>query len=203
MNLFCGSNLNKMEALVLKINNQGELIRNFMVNTNKTGRNNQTKGFIAGRLELLKGYWNKYEVLNEKILNSQNLPDSNKSQVFLEENIFVEIEQLYGEHLGALNDRLYEESSDKILHSSTPINTRTKEPTLDIKLPHIRNPTFSGDYTAWTSFHDLFEALVVKKSSLTDVQRLHHLKSFLSGDAEVLLRKYSVQENNFEPAWAL
>lgn len=32
----------------------------------------------------------------------------------------------------------------------------------NIKLPSIALPTFSGDFSQWTSFHDLFDSLVVK-----------------------------------------
>lgn len=192
-----------MDELLAKAINQGELIRNFMVNTNKTGRNNQTRGFINSRIELLKNYWSKFAAANEKILSSKS-PDANKSKSFVEDDIYIEIEQLYCEHLGQLNDLLDVGSSSQERHHSTPTSpVRNVQPSPVIKLPHITIPNFSGDYSAWTSFHDLFEALVIKNDNLSNVQRLHHLKSFVSGDAEILLRKYSVQENNFEPAWAL
>lgn len=53
-------------------------------------------------------------------------------------------------------------------------------------LPSIRLPEFSGGYEAWPSFRDTFSTLISQDHSLTSFQRLHYLKSCVTGEAESL-----------------
>ncbi|XP_060800708.1 uncharacterized protein LOC132901847 [Amyelois transitella] len=46
-----------------------------------------------------------------------------------------------------------------------------------VRLPKITIPIFSGKYSEWSSFKDLFKSLIHNNSALDDVQRLHYLKT--------------------------
>ncbi|XP_047020940.1 uncharacterized protein LOC124633110 [Helicoverpa zea] len=69
------------------------------------------------------------------------------------------------------------------------------------KLPKIQIPIFSGKYTEWTSFRELFISLIHNNSMLDDVQRLHYLKTQLSGEAEQLIRHVPVTQANYKICW--
>ena len=71
----------------------------------------------------------------------------------------------------------------------------------NVKLPKISIPVFSGLYTEWTTFRDLFVSLIHKNESLDQVQKLHYLKSYLSGEAEKLLRHVAITASNYEMCW--
>lgn len=50
---------------------------------------------------------------------------------------------------------------------------RTHQANHLVKLPKINIPIFSGKYTEWITFRDLFNSLIDKNDSLDDVQKLN------------------------------
>lgn len=72
-----------------------------------------------------------------------------------------------------------------------------------VKLPRITIPTFSGQYAEWPSFKDLYVSLIHNNPTLQNVQKLHYLKSYLTGEAEQLLRHLSVTSDNYLTCWNL
>lgn len=70
-----------------------------------------------------------------------------------------------------------------------------------IPLPAIQLPIFSGAYRDWESFRDMFTSIIHLKKELSNVQKLHYLKSFLKGEAEQLLKNVTISENNYAGAW--
>lgn len=70
-----------------------------------------------------------------------------------------------------------------------------------VVLPKIQLPTYSGQYEEWLSFHDLFNTLVHSNAALSNVQKLHYLKTSLSGEAASILKHIQVTDTNYEQAW--
>ncbi|KAL4135888.1 hypothetical protein QTP88_007470 [Uroleucon formosanum] len=67
-----------------------------------------------------------------------------------------------------------------------------------IRLPTIQPPTFSGNLEDWSSFFDTFNALFHNNASLTDVQRLHYLKSSVLGPAADIIKNFSITADNYK-----
>lgn len=67
-------------------------------------------------------------------------------------------------------------------------------------LPRIQLPHFFGRYVEWL-FRDLFQSVIGKDASITDVEKLHYLKVNLKGEAEVLIRDLSTISDNYRRAW--
>ena len=65
-----------------------------------------------------------------------------------------------------------------------------KETTLNVKLPDIKQPTFSGDFLKWTQFRDTSVALISNNSALPNINKLHCLHSSLQGEAKALLETF-------------
>lgn len=197
-----------MKELLLQQRNNGDLIKNFIINTNKTGKSNQTKGFVQGRLTLLEKYWNNFEEIHNKIITKQSA--DSEAQKYVDGDYHPSIEIEYSTAIGILFDLMNgfdatkEESISSQHNSSGAFNNQVhSRQHANIKLPPIVIPQFSGDFSKWTSFHDLFDSLVIQNTSLSNVNKLHHLKSSLSGDAELVLRQFAIEDKNFEPAWNL
>lgn len=191
------------EQIILQQNKNADVIRKFMINTNKTGRDNQTKGYLQGRLNLLDKYWCKFETTHDRIILLSN--DTDEVAGYQDEEVYNEIESIYATTLGALNDAIFN-LDDRRQHAAAgaaPDGQVPVDRNQQLKLPAIALPKFSGDFSQWTSFHDLFDSLVVKNASLSNVNKLHHLKSSFFGEAELVLRQFAIEENNFVPAWAL
>ncbi|KYN38700.1 hypothetical protein ALC56_06922 [Trachymyrmex septentrionalis] len=81
--------------------------------------------------------------------------------------------------------------------------TSAFQPTPRCNLEKIALPMFDGDYKDWTQFKDLFEALVLREITLTDVQKLYYLKTSLSGSALALIKNIAVTDANFTTAWKI
>jgi hypothetical protein len=69
-----------------------------------------------------------------------------------------------------------------------------------VKLPQLDLPKFSGDVLHWTSFRDLFSSMVINQD-ISDSQKLHYLKTSLTGEAAALLYSIDVTDANFREAW--
>lgn len=73
----------------------------------------------------------------------------------------------------------------------------------NVILPKIDIPTFSGTYQEWTSFQDHFAKLIHENQSLSNVEKLHYLKGYLSGEAGDLIRAVPITEANYAEAWQI
>ncbi|XP_046602601.1 uncharacterized protein LOC124296606 [Neodiprion lecontei] len=71
------------------------------------------------------------------------------------------------------------------------------------KLPHIKLPTFDGDYTKWRGFRDLFTTLIIDAEQLTGAQRMSYLKTQLKDDALALIANVPLTDEAFPAAWDL
>jgi len=69
-----------------------------------------------------------------------------------------------------------------------------------VKLAALQIPQFSGAYTDWASFHDIFSALVHKNEPLSDVQKFFYLRSSLSEDAENVINCLQTTADNYKVA---
>lgn len=76
----------------------------------------------------------------------------------------------------------HQEITRKKIHSSPPLSTQNTN-NVQVKLPTINLPTFSKQYEDWLPFLDTFTALIDKNESLTEIQKLHYLKSARKGEA--------------------
>ncbi|KAI5641038.1 hypothetical protein NE865_06694 [Phthorimaea operculella] len=71
-------------------------------------------------------------------------------------------------------------------------------------LPTIDIPSFDGkDFTKFKSFMDLFDALIHKNKSLTDVQKLFYLRKYLTDDALSVIINLPVVNESYAEALTL
>lgn len=73
----------------------------------------------------------------------------------------------------------------------------------NIKYPTINLPSFSGQYHDWLEFHDIFQSLIHRNTSLGDVEKFYYLKSCLKADAADVIKSLEVTESNYAVAWNL
>ena len=82
--------------------------------------------------------------------------------------------------------------------SSSPRETGGK-----LRLPKLNLPTFSGSYTEWMSFIDLFHAAVDSNSQLSDSEKLNYLRACVKGDAAKLICSVAITDANYAIAMGL
>ncbi|CAK1580868.1 unnamed protein product [Parnassius mnemosyne] len=71
----------------------------------------------------------------------------------------------------------------------------------NFKLPEVKIPVFSGNYSEWQTFRDLYLGLIHNNKTLDGAQKLYYLKGYLTGDAEQLLRNINVTSDNYTASW--
>lgn len=90
-------------------------------------------------------------------------------------------------------------------HSKISPDTSTSQvPTLirdSMKLLAIPSPRFDGNLQNWVSFFDTFNAMFHDNPGLSDVQRLHYLKSCLSGPAADVIKTIPTTDRNYHTAY--
>ncbi|XP_063897988.1 uncharacterized protein LOC135118861 [Helicoverpa armigera] len=69
--------------------------------------------------------------------------------------------------------------------------------------PKIAIPEFSGDYTQWLTFKDLFLESVHNNPALSKAQKMQHLKTKLKGEAEKLVQHLGISAENYTSCWEL
>lgn len=69
-----------------------------------------------------------------------------------------------------------------------------------IKLPEVKIQTFSGKIEEWQPFCQLFNTLITDNPSLSDIQKLIYLKSYVRDEPLQLIESLQVTHGNFNIA---
>ena len=68
-----------------------------------------------------------------------------------------------------------------------------------IKLPSINIPIFSSSYLNWVSFYDTFTQMIHNQKKLSNIEKMHYLKSHLS-NALKLIQHLNISDANYTAA---
>ncbi|CAK9801665.1 hypothetical protein ANTQUA_LOCUS2953 [Anthophora quadrimaculata] len=74
---------------------------------------------------------------------------------------------------------------------------------LQVNLPKVDLPNFSGKFEDWLSFKDKFISMIDSQDGFSKVQKFHYLGSALSGEAARVIAAMETTENNYSTAWQL
>ncbi|KAH8355799.1 hypothetical protein KR200_005276, partial [Drosophila serrata] len=74
-------------------------------------------------------------------------------------------------------------------------------PSPGCRLPPVDTEVFAGDYLRWPTFRDLFTAIYINNSRVTPVEKLFHLLSKTSGDANAIVSQAPLTNEGFVSAW--
>ncbi|XP_022817401.1 uncharacterized protein LOC111350200 isoform X1 [Spodoptera litura] len=187
------------EQLLQELENVALLLQKAQVNLKKCPKQRLTKGYVETRLQTIEEYWNKFTTTHYNLLKVVPKEKKNDIAYFVNEDYFV-IEDLYLCLQGDLKDLMRSMINPRLSDVTGSTGTTFEG---NVKLPRIQLPSFSGMYEDWTTFKDLFTSLVHNNSMLSKVQKLHYLKSSVSGEAAMLLKHIQVTECNYDQAWDL
>jgi len=89
--------------------------------------------------------------------------------------------------------------------SSDIVNTELTNPIKKrrIKLPEAPLPMFDGKYENWLSFKNAFYNMIGSQTDLSEIDKLHYLKSTLTGEAAVKVRIFKIEGINYSNAWKI
>ncbi|XP_036340598.1 uncharacterized protein LOC118749949 [Rhagoletis pomonella] len=188
-----------MDRKVKQLQSSKTAILNFAINTRKTAKAKQTKGFLQARKELLGQYWAKFVCLHDQVV-SECTPEEMEAAGIATSIDFEAVECVYAETMGELHDLLDSTNSvTDISMSQSFVPTQA----VNQSLPRIRIPPFDGNFLHWFPFKDLFISIVTSNASLSNTQRLQYLKDSLTGEAKNALDNVTTTDANFQDAWEL
>jgi hypothetical protein len=144
------------------------------------------------------------------------LDEFNKVQDQIEDNVSIaeleaqtneriEFENIYFETMTAIATAI--ESYNKTKAAATNNNQNStaiqSHQNSKINLPVIQIPEFSGHFEKWLSFRDVFQSLIHNNNNLNSIEKMHYLKSSLSGDALHTIENLAISGANYDEAWSL
>lgn len=163
-------------------------------NFKKSPKDRITVSYLETRLEALEQQWNEFITNHRKIVCEIKREELAKTSYYISD-VYDQTEETYIEYKSLLRDTLFN------LKASLNLENKGGEQTA-VKLPKISVPKFSGKYSEWVSFRDLFASLIHNNPKVDDVQKLHCLKGCVIGEAEQLLRHIPVTSDNYKVCWA-
>lgn len=126
----------------------------------KSGMKNPRTQDLITRLDLLQSNWSKFETTHERLAEAKT--DELLSNEYYTENMYNTCLSAYSYSLSEL--RTVKDDLEKTLNPTGPTfaDTSLTAPAHSSRsfLPKITLKNFSGEYTEWQAFSDLFTTLV-------------------------------------------
>lgn len=99
-----------------------------------------------------------------------------------------EFEDRYYFIIALAKRHLYDNKGDSDSSGSNKSSCKSViNPVPSVKLPDINLPTFDGSLQNWLEFRDVFESLIHKNESLSDIQRFHYLRASMCNEPAQLI----------------
>jgi hypothetical protein len=191
------------ELIVLQAENIAALSQAH-INLKKLAKTQMTTPKLRSRLSLLKEAWEKCQSFHARLMlttteeDKRTLPYFKDQEYFAAEKTFLEVSDSINEAIGKLQS-VNSDSHDRSGESSYRDATAASP----MQLPRISLPKFNGKLTEWANFKGIFESLINGNESLSNVQKLHYLKTCVTEDAARLIGSLQISDVNYNAAWQL
>jgi len=176
------------------------MIQNTMEDTTGDISYTISRHLLNTRLEVLEDNWAKFQTEHERIchMHAERLEEES----YLKHRTYERCQEFYVQAKASLLEKrdMTDASNSSAQSSDTPASDSRSSHRVR-SLPKISLPTFSGDYHAWRSFCDLFMSMVGENEDITNVEKMHYLKTCLTGDAARLVTNLKVTDTTFSVAW--
>jgi len=145
---------------------------------------------VNARLDILQQNWNKFQEEHENLCLSVSEILSDNS--YMRERVYERCQAFYVYARATLYTQLEEfDTTDRHAGSTRSDQGASASLMPRSSLPRIKLPSFSGDYPSWRPFYDLFASLIRDNPALTSVERMHYLKTCVTGEAARLVSNLS------------
>lgn len=71
------------------------------------------------------------------------------------------------------------------------------------RLPDISLPKFDGEYSKWPAFRELFGSLILDNARLTNIEKLHYLRSCTEGSPALVIGSLPLTGDSLQASWEL
>lgn len=189
-----------MDSILNYQNDLSKRIGKSKLNFKKSPKDRLTQDYIESKLETLEQLWSEFRNGHKNLMQTvdSKLLTGDK---YISDDIYDKTEDEYTDYKCELKRKLalFIASTSKATVNLAEVKENVKSSL--VKLPKINIPNFSGKYTEWITFRDLFTSMIHSNESLDNVQKLQYLKGYLSGEAEQLIRYIPVTDCNYMQCW--
>ncbi|XP_055844795.1 uncharacterized protein LOC129911111 [Episyrphus balteatus] len=162
-----------------------------------------SENYVQTRIKLLEELWESVNKIYDDFLESDEVGEKDVDADAGVGSVYEQFRENYCVFRAKLFDSLQSLGGSSSSVSKVVADKEKEVRKEDIHLPAIKLPSFDGSYQNWPNFHDLFVSLVASKDSLSDIQKMHYLKTSLTGDAEKLLLTLSTESRNYAKGWSM
>ncbi|XP_053596168.1 uncharacterized protein LOC128668040 [Microplitis demolitor] len=151
------------------------------------------------KLKMLKANWEKLEADHEKLVSSKS--DVSPDHDYFKNKWYEKAMKAYVLSEAALSTRIAElEATEPPAGNSLADLSIQGASHHRPSLPGISIPKFSGSFSEWRHFQDLFVSLVGENPSISAVEKMHYLCASLEGDAASLIANLKISADSFASA---
>lgn len=189
----------QVDQVLSVLEDTASLLKKIQTNLKKCPKERLSKpGYLQTRIHTIEEYWNTFKKAHQDLLKCTTREQRGLISYFVNDEFFLQ-EDLYLCMIGDLKDLLASQTNniaDRSVCSNISCEGSTR-----VKLPNIKLPIFTGNYEEWPTYKDLFKSLIHECSKLSEVEKLHYLKTTLAGEAASLLKHIQVIGANYMQAW--
>ncbi|CAH1977613.1 unnamed protein product [Acanthoscelides obtectus] len=119
------------------------------------------------------------------------------------------VENYFDRYLGLAKSIINDKSEEKSGNSANSVPSTASSARargegivqIDVRLPKIELPKYSGDANSWVEFREIYNSLIHENESITDIQKFHYLKAALQGDAVNSIQCIDFTAANYKNAY--
>lgn len=141
--------------------------------------------------------------------------DFNKFQSQIENNVSLDKLQVEIDKLAAFEDNYFktpsktnflieqEKNQNSISNKITYIKNTAVSTMSKISLPSIKSADYNDSIDKWLQFRNTFKSVIHKNVKLTNIEKMHYLKSRLKNEAKQTIESFSISADNYDATWSL
>ena len=178
-------------------------IANSFQNFKSKGKENMKKGYVESRLTGLERNYTTFQLNHEKIMHLKEL---DKEHIYFTSKLYNLVEDSFYDFRGDFLDFLetYKAKGAAQASTSAPALPVTAQPT-NVSFQSLRKidlPKFSGKFSDWENFRDVFRSIIHCREDLSPIMKLHYLRIHLTGEAFEKIKSHSITNDNYGRVWA-
>ena len=163
-----------------------------------------TKGYAESRLAGLERHCTTFQVNHEKIMHLKELY---KKHTYFTSKLCDLIEDSFYDRRVDFLDFLETFKAKGITQeastSATTLPVSAQPTNVSFQsLPKIDLPKFSGKFSDWENFRDVFRSIIHRREDLSPIMKMHYLRTHLTGEALEKIKSLSITNDNYDRAWA-
>ncbi|XP_043284943.1 uncharacterized protein [Venturia canescens] len=169
-------------------------------NAQEASTSNTSRVLATTRLELLEAEWIRFKSEHAVLLdmNCENLQD----QAYFRESVEAQCLQAYETaKVAYLTIKEHYDRTEPTGALLADVSAAECQAALRRSLPEIKLKTFSGEFSKWREFHDMFVSMVGENTYITSVEKMQYLRTSLKGEAAQLVSNLPISASSFAAAW--